>query len=142
LDHPVRVAFCRIFFGANGGQFDALGRPIFHNVEEDGFPIRGKCDKPFDCGTCSYLGQWILVLNGQGWQVGWECNKCLRDTEKQDKAELQRSLPGFYQSGRHSSLTPKDADYDSDQPPLDGCTRCGWETSFLQLVLRKRKGGT
>lgn len=141
MEHPVRVAFCPIYFGSNGGQFDSLGKPIFSKRDEDGFPARGKCDRPFDCGTCPYLGQWVLNLQAQDWEIGWECEKCLKDTKKEDTDKNIRFLPGFYQAGRSKDLKPEDSDYDPDRPPLEGCTRCGWETSFLQLIIRMRKKG-
>lgn len=141
MEHPVQVAFCLIYFGANGGTFDELGRPIFKERDEDGFPVRGKCDRPFDCGTCHHLGKWVLELQSQGWDIGWECYQCLKDTKKTDTEENQRFLPGHYQAGRKQDLKEEDQDYDPDQPPLEGCTRCGWSTSFLQLVLRRKKGG-
>lgn len=130
MEHPIRVAFCQIFFGANGGQFTELGNPIFYSTDEmddGGAPVRGKCDRPYDCGTCPYMGQWVEGLQAQGWIIGWECYHCLKLTK-----ETPRLLPGFYQTGRIPNPTL------DDQPELlEGCTRCGWETSFLQLVLRK-----
>lgn len=138
---PIRVAFCPVYYGANGGAFDDRGRPTWktEDAEDDGYPIRGKCDRPFDCGTCPYLHQYVVSLEKQGWTISWECVHCLKETKRlDDEAHQERSLPGFYQSGRPQ--VPEDhPDYDSDQPPLGGCVRCGWASSFLQLVLRRAK---
>lgn len=137
MEHPVRVAFCPVLFGKNGGRFTSTGLPIFNDPDDDGEPARGKCDAPYDCGVCPYLGEWVSHLMSEGWRVGWECVYCIKDTKKLDEAEGRtRNLPGFFQSGR-LPVPPEDPFYDPDQPPLHGCTRCGYESSFLQLVLRK-----
>ena len=134
MDAPVRVAFCKVLFWKNGGQFTPTGLPIFKHR------IRGRCSRAFDCGACSYLQEWIAYLASQGWSWGWECDKCLKETKKTDEANgLVRSVQGFYQAGRRSDRTPDDPDYDPDRPGLEGCTTCGWETSFLQLVVRRPK---
>lgn len=111
MEHPVRVAFCPVYFGANGGQFTELGKPIIEDPDDDGAPIRGKCDRPYDCGLCPYMHQWVQNLQAQGWVASWECYDCLKSKEE------NRELPGFYQEG--------------------ACAKCGWETILLQLVLRK-----
>ena len=134
MEHPVRVAFCKVLFWKNGGTFTATGLPIIDREHR----VRGKCNRAFDCGSCLYLQEWIAFLQSQGWEFGWECDKCLRDTKDSDRAAgVTRSIQGFYQAGRKPKPL-EDPDYDPDQPGLEGCTRCGWETSFLQLVLRKR----
>ena len=129
-DRPVRIAFCKILFGRHGGTFTADGLPIFGADE-----ARGNCDRGYDCGECSLLHEWIEGLAKQGWFWGWECDKCLRDTIKSDEeANIARFVQGFFQSGS------KEQDPEAlTAPALTGCTRCGWETTFLQLVLRKPK---
>ena len=88
-------------------------------LDDDEFPIRGKCDTPFDCGTCLLLQQWVQGLIGQGWEVTWECHDCLRGIKAASEAEgVEVSLPGYYQTG--------------------SCSGCGYETSFLQLLLRRK----
>jgi hypothetical protein len=138
VEHPVQVAFCPLLFAYNGGQFTKLGKPIF--VGED---IRGTCDKAFDCDDCRVMEAWLATLKAQDWVHGWECLACLRETKEQS-----RSLPGYYQSGRSEKLCvpeidPIDKQYvenpDEDKPTVQGCTRCGWQSSFLQLVLRRGK---
>lgn len=137
MEHPVRSAFCPLYFRAHGGQFlitrpcsaetfVVRGTPIFR----DG--VLGTCDRPFDCGTCPLMSQWVVEMVAAGWAVGWECDQCLKDTLLEDKIQgVQRELPGFFQS-----CQPDDA----DQPPIGGCTRCGWQTSFLQIILRRSSG--
>jgi hypothetical protein len=135
VEHPVRVAFCPILFGKNGGQFSPNGLPIFRS--EDEVAARGRCDIAYDCGVCPHLGEWVGHMTQQGWKIGWECVYCIKDSKKDDEAQgRQRTLPGFYQAGR-LPVPPDHPDYDPDQPPLHGCTTCGYESSFLQLVLRK-----
>lgn len=131
MDHPVRDAFCPIYFGSNGGRF-TVGTNL--PIMEAG--VRSLCNKPWDCGACSLMREWLEYRQEQGWSIGWECVDCLKKTYREDERNGERKLPGFYQSGRNSSRGPDDADYDKDEPGLEGCTRCGHETSFLQLVLR------
>lgn len=151
MEHPTsKVAACPIYFGANGGRFSELGRAILESKDD-----RLLCGVAFDCGHCSYLAQWVEVQRANGYSVSWECDHCLRVTLKRDRRDnIERVLPGFYQAGR-SNLDPLGKDYDPDLPGLRGCTRildeddeetgqkagqeCGWETSFLQLVLRRPK---
>jgi hypothetical protein len=116
MEHPVKVAFCPIYFGSNGGQFTPLGKPIFDQADpsDGGIPIRGLCDRPYDCGTCPHMHQWVQIQQANGWTVGWECFGCLKPKEK------DRVLPGFYHSGN--------------------CTKCNSEGIVLQLVLRKPGG--
>ena len=65
----------------------------------------------------------------------------LVEMNKGDILDPFQKLPGFYQAGRDSNENPHQdlTDFDNvdpDNPPITGCTRCGWQTSFLQLVLR------
>jgi hypothetical protein len=127
-DRPTRIAFCKILFGRNGGTFTAKGLPRF-GIDD----ARGNCDRGSDCGECSLLQEWLKVMHAQGWDWSWECDKCLRDSDKaNDNGEDRRFAQGFYQSGG----TPSE---EVTAPSLPGCTRCGWESNFLQLVLRKSK---
>jgi len=135
MEHPVRVAFCKILFWKNGGTFDVRGMPIRAQRQQY---IRGKCSQPYDCGQCSLLQEWLASLSAAGWQWGWECDACLKETLGQDRAAgTERFVQGYYQAGRKADLSPDDPDFDPDRPQLEGCTRCGWESSFLQLVLRR-----
>jgi hypothetical protein len=128
-DRP-SIAFCKILFGHNGGTFTAKGLPRF-GIDD----VRGNCDRGFDCGECSLLHEWLKVMYAQGWAWSWECDRCLRETEKaNDVGEDRRFAQGFYQSGG-TTQGPSEI----SAPTLPGCTRCGWESSFLQLVLRKPK---
>jgi hypothetical protein len=143
VDSPVKIAFCPILFTANGGKFDELGRPLF----EDG--VRALCDRPYDCLSCSYMQQQIQSLYADGWTlITWECFKCIEVTKYRDKFNpetrmfepvglpMEVRLPGFFQEGRAYDATNR-PDYSNEIPYLTGCTRCGVESSFLQLVLRK-----
>ena len=122
---PVKTAYCPLLFQRNGGKFGPRNEPIFEpNEDEDSSPM-GTCSRAFDCGTCTLMTEW---LNGAmtGWTIGWECDKCLKETFELDKdSGVDRWLPGFY----HSS--PDENAYEG------GCTRCGWQTLFLNLVLRR-----
>lgn len=129
-DRPSRLAFCKILFGRNGGTFTSKGLPIF-GVDD----ARGNCDRGWDCGECNIMHEWLGELATQGWEWGWECDKCLRDSMEADGLEGgSRLAQGFYQSGR-AEFDP----YDLRYPAITGCTNCGWESSFLQLVLKKAK---
>jgi len=135
VEHPVRVAFCKILFWKNGGSFSPTGLPIFRSTDER---VQGRCTRAYDCGQCSYLQEWLVFLQQQGWAWGWECDACLRKTLEEDrKSNIERHVQGYYQAGRRWDRTPDDPEYDPDRPGLEGCTRCGWESSFLQLVIRK-----
>lgn len=133
MDRPVKVAFCKLLYAANGGEFNKLGLPIKGKVR-----VRGRCDAAYDCVSCPLMMEWLALTQSQGWRSGWECLKCLSDTRDEDLAIGVRELPGFFSAGRSPDLSPEDEDFDPDRPILWGCTRCGWESSFLQLVLRKR----
>ena len=136
MAHPVRLAFCPILFGKNGGQFDDKGLPVFATRQDKA--VRGRCDEAFDCGTCPFLSEWVAVQVNNGWSVGWECQGCLKGSKKLDEvAGIKRILPGYYQAGR-KPYPPDHQDHDTDRPALEGCTVCGYESSFLQLVLRRR----
>lgn len=135
MEHPVRVAFCKILFWKNGGQFTATGLPDLSDRKR---LVKGRCDKAWDCGQCTFLQEWLQLLQSQGWVWGWECDACLKATEKSDiEQNIQRLVQGFYQSGRKFTTPPDDPNFDPDRPGLEGCTRCGWESSFLQLVIRR-----
>jgi hypothetical protein len=83
------------------------------------------------------MKEWIGVMQVRGWIAGWECDDCLKKTESRDEADglVGQRLPGFYQAGRLPCADRNDLNYDNAK--LEGCTRCGHETSFLQLVLRR-----
>lgn len=144
-----KVAPCAIFFGAHGGKFTVLG-----NVDPDE-DDRLLCGKAFDCGHCGFLHQWLQVQVNNGFSCSWECDACLRFSKKFDEENgTRRILTGYYQAGRKPVDDPNSLDGDPDNPGLEGCTHvleadnpatgqlsgqvCGWETSFLQLVLRRR----
>jgi hypothetical protein len=132
-DIPVRVAFCKVMFGWNGGEFSETGLPLASEEE-----VRALCDRAYDCGACTALGTWLASLAAQGWTWGWECDKCVKDSRSVDAARGVRRVPqALYQAGRRRDRLPGDPEYDPDLPGLEGCTTCGWESSFLQLVLRK-----
>lgn len=152
MDPASKVAPCAIYFGANGGTFTELGNPIW---EED---VRALCGRAHDCGHCQFLHQWVAVQQSKGFSISWECVRCIKKTYKPDmKNDIERVITGYYQAGRRRGLAPDDPDYDQDQPGLEGCTRifqvddeevdkkagevCGWESSFLQLVLRRKRTG-
>lgn len=127
MSDPTKAAACPLYFSAHGGQFDRRGNPIFN-----GIPIPAVCDRAFDCGTCSLMTQWVSSMVASGWVVGWECDKCLKETFLEDKGGGRgRIVPGFYHSGRRD---------DPDNGGLTGCTRCGWESSFIQIILRRPHG--
>lgn len=148
MEHPLKTAACPLLFAASGGRFTPLGLPVVGGVvvldTEDVDPDHNRaasilCDEAYDCGTCPLLRQWVATEAQQGWSIGWECSNCLKETfrRERDDPALERKLPGFYQAGR--DVAPDHEDYDPDNPPLAGCTRCGWGSSFLQLVLRRQR---
>lgn len=124
MEHPVKVAFCPILFGATGGRFTPLGKPIFDRNDE--VPPNALCDTAYDCGLCPHMQKWLEARAQEDLFISWECDKCIKETSK-----IERTLPGFYHSGM--------GEMDEDNPKLDGCTRCGHPTPFLQLVLRKER---
>lgn len=123
MEYPVQVAFCPLLFAHNGGQFSENGKPIF-----SGEDIRGSCDEGYDCGDCLIMQAWLDQLQTEGWKYGWECLMCLSTTK-----DTPRQLPGHFQEGR------SEIQEGEDRPSVPGCTGCGWESSFLQLVLRRTK---
>ena len=126
MGHPTRTAFCPVLFGANGGRFDENGLPIFQRKRE--LVVRGRCSDAYDCGTCPHLTAWLGYQTGAGWQVSWECVECIKQTDRPDEEiGLERRTPGFYQEGTNETASKG----------LPGCMRCGWESLFLQLVLRR-----
>lgn len=131
-------AFCQILFWSNGGRFTPNGLPIWEDQ------VRGLCYRAYDCGECSYLNEWVKILVSQGHEVGYWCDQCLKDTHR----KLNRRPYGFYQEGRAPDLPEDHEDYSADKPKLDGCTRilpdgtrCGWQSSFLQLTVIFRSEG-
>jgi hypothetical protein len=126
---PVRVAPCPLLFERNGGTFDERGRPILHDVEDDGYAARAKCDRAFDCGLCPLVADYVNGMAREGFRVGWECSDCLSVSYQYERnnPEVERILPGFYQAGWKND----------PETPLEGCTSCRKESSFLQLVLRR-----
>jgi hypothetical protein len=140
-DNPVRAAYCRLFFAHNGGEFGTNGLPIIGTIDEEGkmdaVAIRSLCPHPFDCGTCPLLTAWVVAKQAEGWAISWECDDCLRRTQRSDKLVYERIIPGYYQAGRNPDIPRDSADYDPDRPKLDGCLVCGYESSFIQLVLRR-----
>ena len=146
MDHPVRVAPCMILFADSGGRFTDEGKPIFDDPESDGVSVRAKCSRAYDCGVCSLLHREIAQAESEGWVPGWECTGCIDSTRKDDeKNNQERILWGYYQAGRTPGTDPHHGqlgEYDNsdpDGPALGGCTRCGWQSSFLQLVTRRRR---
>ena len=153
MEHPTsKVAACPIYFGANGGHFNELGQA---ELKEDD---RLLCPKAFDCGHCGYLHEWVQARIAEGYSVSWECSRCIgvstyrsRELDKQNGREC--IIPGFYQAGQKFDTDPNSLSFDEDRPGIEGCTHileednpetgqkagelCGWETSFLQLVLRR-----
>lgn len=137
---PVRVAFCPLLFASHGGQFDSLGRPIFAPADQDERTARGNCDAAYDCGRCPLLTQWVNARVAEGWEVGWECQDCLKKEVPVGKKPdyLNRMVPGFYQSSRYRG-DPEHWEDVEPENPLEGCTACGFGTPVLQLVLRRRQ---
>ncbi len=141
MSDAVRAAFCPLYFSSNGGSFKSNGLPIFADDED----IRGNCDKPYDCAECSLLQDWLTALRANAWVPAWECEQCLKDVALEEKrSNVERVLPGFYQTGRDPEtdpfpLMPAYVNDEVATPMLSGCTRCGWQTSFLQLVLRRQR---
>jgi hypothetical protein len=128
MEQLVQVAYCAILFQAKGGTFTPSGRPIFVPG------VAALCDDPHDCGGCAYLQNWAAHLMAEGWGIGWECDACLRLTEDLDRgAGIERHVQGYYQQGGKHPW----ASEDEEAPPLPGCTRCGWASIVLQLVLRR-----
>lgn len=150
MGNPIeKLAACPIYFGLNGGKFSELGNA---NATEDD---RLLCGRAFDCGHCAALHEWVNVQLSKGYVATWECVTCISRTKKlDDQAEIERVITGYYQAGRRQT-DPSDQNFDPDMPGLEGCTHvfevdddkrgrragetCGWESSFLQLVLRRRK---
>lgn len=145
MDH-YSSAFCTFRFSANGGRFTGNGLPIItdEDKDEDGIVISGKCTNPGDCNDCGDLRVKALELYQQGWSIDWECDQCIKVTRKSDRLQgITRELPGVYQTGRNPSSNPfpdlPKFDNSENRPPsVAGCMRCGWQTSFLQLILRRQ----
>lgn len=157
------LAACSILFESTGGLL-RNGRPILtSDPNGSGGMVRAgnpnaviMCDRAFDCGTCTLLHKWLNEKIQQGYRATWECHYCLRKTKKSDGADdIERVITGYYQAGRKGDLSTDDKDYDPDRPGLQGCTHilesddpdvgrrqgemCLWESSFLQLVLRRKR---
>ncbi len=151
MEHPTaKIAACPIFWGAHGGSFTELG-----NISPDSEDDRLLCGRAFDCGHCGFLHEWLTVQVAKGFSWTWECDACLRFSKRFDKDNgIRRVLTGYYQAGRKPTYDPNSLDADPDSPGLEGCTHileadnpatgqiagqvCGWESSYLQLVLRIR----
>lgn len=149
MDHPrTHLAPCKLYFGAHGGQFNELGNIRFEDRDD-----RLLCGRAYDCGHCTFLHHWLGEMQKQGFSPSWECITCIKFSKKFDDANgMQRILTGYYQAGRRRS--EDSLQDDPDAPGLEGCLHvlesdnpetgqvagqvCGWETSFLQLVLRRR----
>lgn len=128
MTDSVRLAFCPLLFHHNGGTFKD-GKPVFGSDKRT--YVRGRCDVAHDCGECTLLSAWVKSMEDHV-IVGWECSDCLRETK-----DLPRSLPGYFQASRYRDLITERVLVEPERP-LDGCTRCGKGTSFLQLVLRQK----
>lgn len=132
-ENPVRVAFCPLLYVRNGGEIDGenieTGRIVLSTKRQY---VRGKCDEAFDCGECGVLNDWLAEEATKGFHIGWECVTCLKET----KNAVPQRLPGFFQSSRYRGPL-WDRVLAEPERPLDGCTRCGFGTITLQLVLRK-----
>jgi hypothetical protein len=123
VSHSTKTAFCPLYFSAHGGRFTDRGHPIFSDQ------VPGLCDRAFDCGTCSEVSNWVSQMVPAGYRVGWECDKCLKETLFEDRGlGVHRVLPGLYQSSQPDEYEPGF---------LSGCTRCGWPGTFLQIILRR-----
>jgi hypothetical protein len=155
------LASCPILFVSTGGQLNERGRPLFTLNGTEMVPLgnpeaRLNCDRAYDCGVCTLLHRWLETRVAEGYSFGWECDRCLKYTRSLDEEnDIERIVTGYYQAGRKFTIDPEDKDFDPDKPGLDGCThvhefddpevnkrageKCGWETSFLQLVLRRRR---
>jgi hypothetical protein len=120
--------YCKLYFANNGGQFTDTGLPIFQRG------IRANCPKPFDCYDCNIMQRWLAELHADGWATSWECTECLKRSLPN---EADRQVQGFFQSGRPSPGNGDPFDVDEDRPSLVCCPICGFQTSFLQLVLRR-----
>jgi hypothetical protein len=145
VEHPIRVAWCNLLFANNGGAVDDRLRPIRPppEDEENKEYVRGLCDKAWDCGVCPILHRWVAAKTQEGWSVGWWCSDCIEAAiyplELQHGKEGSKrylSITGYYQSGR-PDYPPDHKNFDQDRPPIHGCTRCGKESSFLQLIYFK-----
>lgn len=160
-------AACPLLFESTGGQLDKRGRPLFTLQEGKMVPVGNpqaliNCDRAYDCGVCPLLHRWLQNKINEGYSFGWECARCIktstyRSRELDKKNGLERIVTGYYQAGRRFDTDPESNEFDQDAPGIEGCThihevddpvvnkrageRCGWETSFLQLVLRRRTDG-
>lgn len=146
-----KVAPCIIYFWAHGGQFNELGQPL------RGQNDRLLCGRAYDCGHCNFLQEWIATRIREGFVATWECVRCIEVSKKFDmESQTQRLIHGIYQAGQRFDIDPESLEYDVDQPGLTGCQHvyeadednveppkkageiCNHESSFLQLVLRRR----
>ncbi len=155
-------AACELLFESTGGILKN-GRPVLVPSQDgSGELIRAgnpdaiiMCDRAFDCGSCQLLHRWLEIKLQEGYSATWECQYCLKKTQKSDERDgVERIITGYYQTGRRTDIDPTDKDYDPDIPGLAGCTHifefddpetgkrsgemCLWESSFLQLVLRRK----
>lgn len=149
-----KLAPCVVYFWAHGGRFTEDGRPI------KGDQDRLLCGKAFDCGHCDFLQSWVASAVQSGFVATWECVRCVQKSKKPDAANgVERRVHGIYQAGQRSDVDPDSLEYDDDRPGVQGCQHiyefdddeveppkragevCGWESSFLQLVLRRKVSG-
>jgi hypothetical protein len=130
MSYPVRV-FCKLMYANNGGVFTADGRPAVRACRFCGTAFdcgqcetyvvqaRASCDRASDCAQCGIMQGWLQGLAEQGYEISWECQKCVKDT-----GHTPRRLEGYYQEGACPRVNPDTGEI------------CGYETAFLQLVIR------
>ena len=119
-----KAAPCPIWYESFGGKLNEKWDPIV----EPGARLtkrRSLCGNgSFDCGKCELLQRKLEVAQSNGKTWGWWCPDCVSALKRNELF-----LPGFFHSGR--------AD-DPDRPQITGCTKCGKESSLLQLVIWDR----
>ena len=132
-----RLAFCSLLFAANGGRFNDHNKPILDGT-------RGTCDEPFDCGDCPFMKSWIANLSTQGWFATWACTDCVKSLSREEKYRKWKGLDRLiYVPGYFTSASRPENNTESYRITRTECELChDWsDTSFLQLVLRRRGDG-
>ena len=89
-----KEVFCLLYWGANGGQVDSSGKPIF----QPGNRVGGLCPEPEDCRQCSLMQRELAFHNPQ--HVLWVCPDCIGTVIKEAKRRgISFRVPGHYTEG-------------------------------------------
>jgi len=101
MEHPSVGEACELYWIAEHGQ-------------------RLLCPRPYDCGFCPNLQEWIYAQRKNGIIESWECEKCLKNPDRDEEFEkgMYRMLAGYYHHGQ--------------------CDTCAEKHILLNLTMRKK----